>query len=434
MIPRLLCIPLALGSHALAQCTPQWRGYSGPGPDANILTMSVWDPDGAGPLPSGLVVAGNFQHIGSSAVPFVAFWDGQAFRPMGEGVLGTVLSSTVFQSAGAAIAEPIIGGYFRTSGAAVLNCVGAFREGRWVPLGSGLEDPTLPWAQSMAQLGDRLFVAGHFSAAGGLSVLGVAQWDGSNWYALADERVAPAHTMATLDGTLYAGGLFAVPVPSPLNSVIKWVDPQWVAVGDDPDNRPNNEVWSLALFRGRLVACGPFASPAGQVALFDGTAWSSLGTGINGSVNALCVFDPDGPGPLAELLIAGGAFTIAGGQPAASIAAWDGAHWFPLGSGTSGTIRTMTVWNNQLAVAGDFFSIGGVISPRLAFWGCPQPCYPNCDASTTPPALNVNDFTCFLNAFAAASPYANCDNSTLSPTLNVIDFLCFLNGFAAGCP
>src|SRR5678815_1579631 len=61
-------------------------------------------------------------------------------------------------------------------------------------------------------------------------------------------------------------------------------------------------------------------------------------------------------------------------------------------------------------------------------------CYPNCDASTSPPILNVNDFTCFLNAFAAGNTYANCDQSTAPPVLNVNDFTCFLNVFAAGCP
>ena len=61
------------------------------------------------------------------------------------------------------------------------------------------------------------------------------------------------------------------------------------------------------------------------------------------------------------------------------------------------------------------------------------PCYPNCDGSTTVPILNVNDFSCFLNAFAAGNTYANCDNSTTAPVLNVNDFSCFLNAFAAGC-
>jgi hypothetical protein len=73
----------------------------------------------------------------------------------------------------------------------------------------------------------------------------------------------------------------------------------------------------------------------------------------------------------------------------------------------------------------------------------PVPCYANCDQSTTPPILNVEDFTCFINEFAAAqnlphqqqlTHYANCDQSTTPPVLNVEDFTCFINRFAAGCP
>ena len=60
-------------------------------------------------------------------------------------------------------------------------------------------------------------------------------------------------------------------------------------------------------------------------------------------------------------------------------------------------------------------------------------CYANCDGSTTTPVLNVLDFSCFLNRFAAADSYANCDGSTTPPVLNVLDFSCFLNRFAAGC-
>jgi len=60
-------------------------------------------------------------------------------------------------------------------------------------------------------------------------------------------------------------------------------------------------------------------------------------------------------------------------------------------------------------------------------------CYANCDASTSPPCLNVNDFTCFLNSYSAGAAYANCDASTLAPVLNVNDFTCFLNKYSAGC-
>jgi hypothetical protein len=70
-------------------------------------------------------------------------------------------------------------------------------------------------------------------------------------------------------------------------------------------------------------------------------------------------------------------------------------------------------------------------------------CDANCDGSTAAPALNVDDFMCFLNQFAAGSAltpelqrqhYANCDGSTAAPVLNVDDFLCFINRYAEGCP
>jgi hypothetical protein len=65
---------------------------------------------------------------------------------------------------------------------------------------------------------------------------------------------------------------------------------------------------------------------------------------------------------------------------------------------------------------------------------CPGCCYANCDGSVSPPVLNVADFTCFLQKFAAGDPYANCDQSTTPPVLNVGDFSCFLEAYAAGCP
>jgi hypothetical protein len=48
--------------------------------------------------------------------------------------------------------------------------------------------------------------------------------------------------------------------------------------------------------------------------------------------------------------------------------------------------------------------------------------------------LNVADFACFLNRYAAGSVLANWDGSTTEPVLNVVDFSWFLNAFPAGCP
>jgi hypothetical protein len=102
-------------------------------------------------------------------------------------------------------------------------------------------------------------------------------------------------------------------------------------------------------------------------------------------------------------------------------------------------------WGLPGAAGGDnshFRAIGGSghtyqsMSRDLSFTllGSPSACYPNCDGSTQTPILNVADFTCFLQRFAAGESYANCDQSTTVPVLNVADFTCFLQRFAAGCP
>lgn len=64
-------------------------------------------------------------------------------------------------------------------------------------------------------------------------------------------------------------------------------------------------------------------------------------------------------------------------------------------------------------------------------------CYPNCDGSTSFPAVNAEDFQCFINRYAAGCPvsdcYANCDESTTPPFLNANDFQCFIDRVARGC-
>ncbi|MFN0131620.1 MAG: hypothetical protein ACKVW3_03660 [Phycisphaerales bacterium] len=83
----------------------------------------------------------------------------------------------------------------------------------------------------------------------------------------------------------------------------------------------------------------------------------------------------------------------------------------------------------------DSVTEGGVDRFRIVGFTCgTATCYANCDGSTSAPILNVNDFVCFQNLFAAGSSLANCDGSTIPPVLNVNDFVCFQNAFSAGCP
>ena len=74
-----------------------------------------------------------------------------------------------------------------------------------------------------------------------------------------------------------------------------------------------------------------------DIAKWDGTVWSSLGSGMNGDqVLALAL---DGAGTL----YAGGEFTTTGEVSANFIAKWDGTAWSPLGSGMNSDVLALAL-------------------------------------------------------------------------------------------
>jgi hypothetical protein len=299
--------------------------------------------------------------------------------------------------------------------------------------------------------GGDLVAAGRFDGAGGVPANNIARWNGSAW-----SNLGP--------GLLGGSGTYPA-----------------LALAVSPS--------------GDLLAGGEFTSaggaPAPSIARWNGSAWSALGSGTNGTTNAIAIL-PSGE------VVAGGDFTLAGGKVSAFLARWSdtgkpavarqpaprtvtpgqtmtltGApatgytgvsfQWrrnnanigsgpggaSPGGgsvSGASGTLASptdggwaiLTINNIQPSDAGAysvvFSNACGSASSQAAAVTVANPCYANCDQSTSSPILNINDFQCFLNAFAAGTGYANCDASTIPPVLNVNDFQCFVNAFAAGCP
>ncbi|MBL9032744.1 MAG: hypothetical protein JNM80_13705 [Phycisphaerae bacterium] len=98
------------------------------------------------------------------------------------------------------------------------------------------------------------------------------------------------------------------------------------------------------------------------------------------------------------------------------------------------TLRRAWRINDQGWIVGDGTGGGGVTRGFVLRPIVTPACYANCDGSSSAPVLNVNDFICFQNEFAAGGSYANCDGSTATPVLNVNDFVCFQTRYAAGCP
>ena len=125
------------------------------------------------------------------------------------------------------------------------------------------------------------------------------------------------------------------------------------------------------------------------------------------------------------------------GSAAAPALAQFSIPWFTVdGGGGTSTGGTFTL-SGTIGQHDAGTHTGGAFQCLGGYWGGAEGgavCYPNCDQSTATPILNVADFTCFLQRYAASDSYANCDASTAPPVLNVADFTCFLQKYAAGCP
>jgi len=73
--------------------------------------------------------------------------------------------------------------------------------------------------------------------------------------------------------------------------------------------------------------------------------------GMDEAVDVMTTWDPDGSGPGPELLVAGGAFGLAGNVLVNNIAAWDGSAWQPLGQASAVTGRPVTCGRSRFTMA-----------------------------------------------------------------------------------
>ena len=130
---------------------------------------------------------------------------------------------------------------------------------------------------------------------------------------------------------------------------------------------------ALASFGGGLVAAGTFTSAliggvntsgVNRIAVWNGSTWAKLGTGLSGgtspAVDALAVFGGQ--------LYVGGVFTSAGGVTVANVARWNGTSWSAVGSGLPGTVEALGVWNGTLYAGGSFTTSGSLHFNHVAAW------------------------------------------------------------------
>ncbi len=344
-----------------------------------VYTLSVFN-DGGG---SALYAVGRFTNAGGEVVSNIAQWDGSSWSRVDSvghnGFSRFAARATVFDDgSGDAL---YVGGDFSTAGGIAANRIARWDGNTWSPLGSGMNNLVLALTVFNDGGGDALYASGRFTTAGGVSAIKIAKWDGSVWSPLGsgmDGVQVEALTVFNDGGgdALYAGGFFTTAGGVPAMRIARWDGSVWSPLGSGVDDPILSEVWGLTVFNDgggdALYVCGRFdtagGSSANNIARWNGSTWSSLGSGMNSIVLALTVFN-DGGG---DALYAGGFFSTAGGTAANRIARWDGSVWSPLGSGMNSDVVALAVFNDgggdALYAGGRFTTAGGTVADRIAKW------------------------------------------------------------------
>lgn len=281
----------------------------------------------------------------------------------------------------------IAGGYFKYADGKVVNGVAAWNGITWDSLGSGISNCTNfcqgPWR--IARYDSALYVTGLFTEIGHIGTR-FARWNGIAWDTSGNFLVAwdsagtqPTNplTLSVINNQLWVvGGFYNAGGVLVNNSIALWDGSTYApfatsSLSPFSGNGPAG-IGYPTYFNGMWYFIGVVLDSNGQnnnVIRWTGTQWEIFGGGIKGGlseVSSITVFNN-------ELIIAG-TFTEADGNPGNAIVGWDGNNWHDLGGGITdsngyyGQIFDMTVFNNELWVVGNFQFAGGVYAKNIAKW------------------------------------------------------------------
>jgi hypothetical protein len=297
---------------------------------ARVYSIAVIDSD--------VYVGGRFNTTAGMRTSGIAKWDGATWSSLGGGLdncRGIFCFPTVYTLAVRG-KDLYAGGNFASISGVAANRVARWDGEKWSALGGGVE------------------ICDRFNDC--VTVLSLAATE------------SELFTGGRIITDAYANG------DTSLESFTRWDGHNWTVQGQVTGLSASVALYSVEAKHGRTYVGGVFKSAgsvaANNIASFDGTEWSAMGGGVQGCVSSYPGY-PCSPhvftiGARGEDLYVGGGFNSAGGTPAKNIAKWDGSKWTPLGEGANGSVLKIAVNGNMIYAGGQFSSIGGIQANGIA--------------------------------------------------------------------
>lgn len=247
--------------------------------------------------------------------------------------------------------------------------------------------------------------------AGGWGNPAIAKWDGNSWVNVGGGIDGLVLDFYIYNDELYVSGLFDTVGTIAVNGLAKWNDTTWSDVHAIPNYTlsSQNKVYCSIMFQGELYVGGNFSGNGGnEIVKWDGVSWQTVGGGFQGgfaSVLDMTIYNND--------LYVAGSFTKPAGNPADAIAKWDGVSWSEVGGGMTNAngVFDLQVFNNELYAVGGFTMAGGVPAYTIAKWDGNEWCGLGVDSSGN----GISSIEIYNNEI-----YVDCDIILDNDTVNYI--------------
>ena len=201
------------------------------------------------------------------------------------------------------------------------------------------------------------------------------KWDGISWSVVGSGLQGGVLGLTVYNGELYVNGSFNIIGGNYNNWLVKWDGSNWSDVHSFPYLDQAQVLTSIAFYKNQLYVGGNFYPQNNGrkcITRWDGSNWIDVDGGLTGGlsgVEKMLVYKN-------ELYVVGGTFQAnIPGHPADHIAKWNGTNWSDVGGGVlgfggvgNGQIHNLEIFNNELYAVGVLGVAGGVTAEYIAKW------------------------------------------------------------------
>jgi hypothetical protein len=179
-----------------------------------------------------LYVGGYFLFAGNNLSPNVAYWDGQNWQAMGNGLNATVVQLIMYEGSVYAC------GYFTASGADAMSYIARWDGTKWNAVADADN-----YVLAMYVLNGSLYIGGNFSYINNVSAVNVARFNGTSWQAVAGNNLNANDGVSLLSswqGNLIAANHEGFTYNSPATYNVIWIqNGAWQQMGDEISSPPS---------------------------------------------------------------------------------------------------------------------------------------------------------------------------------------------------